>query len=191
MCCICLCTWVHKLVYVFQRSTTQEQELFWTDTTFQECRVWGIWFRKVLFSVLPLECAIYSHPCSISFSVFHRSGWMWWVLRKNRHFMLFVSSAAVSSQKIQKKVNQCFIFSLLTAVFTQIISTVTVTWRGWLSGSDRGLQLAYSPSVLPHLSWEVLMWQRYRNMNSAAQVNLPLLLLYKQYLQQCYDVHIE
>lgn len=114
--CMCLCTRVWNLVYTLQRSTALKQELFWTGTAFQECRVWSAGFRKVLFSVLPLECAIYSHPCSVSFSVFCHSGWMWWALRKNRHFMLFVSSAAVKSVHTKGRedlqTSQGFIFSL-------------------------------------------------------------------------------
>lgn len=62
--------------------------------------------------------------------------------------------------------------NLSTAVCTPTISTVTVTWPGWPSGSDRGLQLVCSPSVRVLLSSEDSMWQKCRNMNSAAQVRL-------------------
>lgn len=50
---MCLRTWVCKLAYVLQKSTAPQQHLFWTGTAFQECRVWSIGFRKVLFSVPP------------------------------------------------------------------------------------------------------------------------------------------
>lgn len=66
--------------------------------------------------------------------------------------------------------------NLLSAVCTPTIWTVTVTWPGWPSGSDRGLQLVYSPSALLLLSSEDLMWQKSRNTNSAAQVRLVELL---------------
>lgn len=164
--CTCVflfvCDRVWKLAYVLQRSTAAELELFWTDTAFQECCVWNSGFRKVLFGV---------------------PSFFWMCHLQSIHVACqSVSLTKTGCDEFHQGIDvdaedpywciHAEIYCLLTADSTPTTWTVTVTWPGWPSGSDRDQHLVFSPSVPTLLSSEDLMWPRCRKMNSAAQVRL-------------------